>query len=67
MMPWFICLSKVLLMFKHDQSHVMIGNGHQHWDQLYFPGLHIWVLQRRTPLTLSHHLNDQGLPPPREL
>jgi hypothetical protein len=25
----YLCLSKVLLIFKHDQSHVMIGNCHQ--------------------------------------
>jgi hypothetical protein len=24
-----LCLSKDLLIFKHDQSHVMINNGHQ--------------------------------------
>ena len=25
----YLCLSKDLLIFKHDQSHVMINNGHQ--------------------------------------
>jgi hypothetical protein len=30
MMQWFICiLVKVFLIFKHDQSHVMISNSHQ--------------------------------------
>jgi hypothetical protein len=25
----YLCLGKVLLIYKHDQSHVMIDNGHQ--------------------------------------
>jgi hypothetical protein len=25
----YLCFSKDLLIFKHDQSHVMISNGHQ--------------------------------------
>jgi hypothetical protein len=38
MMQWFIrVLVKVFLIFKHDQSHVMMSNSHQTLRSTIFP------------------------------
>jgi hypothetical protein len=51
MMQWFICiLVKVFLIFKHDQSHVMISNSHQTLRSTLFPLFTYLGITNPTPL-----------------
>jgi hypothetical protein len=53
----YLCLSEVLLMFKHDQSHVMIGNGHQTLGSTLFPGFTYLGI---TAWPCSRHAGERG-------